>query len=235
MLRGMRSVFPAGFLLLLALAPAVASGTDLGPAPAGFDRDGFTMRGTLKTTSSQYLLQADDGTTYKSSFAFAGAEVAFGVQDRVRVVGLAGVGGFNGYDQPLTAPDGSYGVFGGGGRVTIWRGKLLPVELGGGVNLTWWQRDDRIASGEWSAMFGGAARLTPGNVVYGGAQYYTIGSSTRPQAKVGGTVVNLKGDAPALYAGWELRLVLLSLRAEVRGEAPTWRRLGFGFSAGFDF
>ena len=127
------------------------------------------------------------------------------------------------------------GVFGGGARVTLWRPKALPFELGGGLNVTWWQRQDRLASGEWTAMFGGAARVTPGNVIYGGAQYYTIGTSTRPQAEVGGTVVSLKGGAPALYAGWELRLVLLSLRAEIRGEAPTWRRLGLGFSAGFDF
>lgn len=232
MLRGMRHALPLAILLF---APALASATDLGPAPAGFDRDGFTLRGTMKATSSQYLLQADDGTTYKSSFAFAGAEAAFGIQDRVRVLAVAGVGGFNGYDQPLTAPDGNYGVFGAGARVTVWRGKMLPIELGGGLNLTWWQREERIASGEWTALFGGAMRLTPGNVVYGGAQYYTIGSSTRPQAEVGGTVVNLTSDAPALYAGWELRLVVLSLRAEVRGEAPTWRRLGFGFSAGFDF
>jgi hypothetical protein len=222
-------------LAVLFFAPALALATDLGPAPAGFDRDGFTLRGTLKATSSQYLLQADDGTNYKSSFAFAGAELAFGIQDRVRVLGVAGVGGFNAYDQPLTAPDGSYGVFGGGARVTLWRGKTLPAELGAGLNLTWWQREDRIASGEWTGMLGGALRLTPGNALYAGAQYYTIGSSTRPQAEVGGTVVNLKGDAPALYAGWELRLVVLSLRAEVRGEAPTWRRLGAGFSAGFDF
>jgi len=224
-----------GFVLAALAVPALASATDLGPAPAGFDRDGFTLRGTLKATSQQYLLQADDGTEYKSSFAFAGAEAAFGIQDRVRFVGMAGIGGFNGYDQPLTAPDGNYSVFGGGVRVTAWRGKRLPMELGGGVNLTWWQRDDRLASGEWTAMAGGAIRVTPGNVIYGGAQYYTIGSSTRPQAEVGGTVVNLKGDAPALYGGWELRLLLLSLRAEVRGEAPTWRRLGFGVSAGFDF
>lgn len=223
------------FFAVVAAVPTLAGATDLGPAPAGFDRDGFTLRGTVKATSQQYLLQADDGTNYESSFTFGGAEVAFGIQDRIRVLAVVGVGGFTGYNQPLTAPDGSYLVYGAGGRVTLWRGKTFPVELGGGLNVTFWEREERIASGEWTAMFGGAARLTPGNVIYGGAQYYTIGSSTRPQAEVGGTIVNLKGGAPALYAGWELRLVVLSLRAEVRGEAPTWHRLGFGVSAGFDF
>lgn len=222
-------------VVLAALLPAIASATDLGPAPAGFDRDGFTLRGTLKASSAQYDLEADDGTHYKTSFAFGGVEGAFGIQDRVRVVGLVGAGGFTGYNQPTTAPDGSYLVFGGGTRVTLWRGKMLPIELGAGANVTFWQREERLASGEWTAMLGGAARITPGNVLYGGAQYYTVGSSTRPEAEVGGTVVSLKGDAPALYGGYELRLAILSLRAEVRGEAPTWRRLGFGFSAGFDF
>lgn len=219
--------------LVLLLVPCAAFATDLGPAPAGFDRDGFTLRGTMKATAAQYALHADDGTTYEASFSTAGAELAFGVQDRVRVLGFAGVGGFTGYDT-VAAPDGSYGVFGAGGRVTVWRSKHLPVELGGGVNLTWWNRDDRVASGEWTALGGGAVRVTPGNVIYAGAQYWFVGRSTRPQAEVGDVVVHLDGDAPALYGGWELRLALVSLRAEVRGEAPTWRRLGFGFSAGFD-
>lgn len=216
------------------LLPSMAAATDLGPAPAGFDRDGFTLRGTLKGTSSQYSLEADDGTKYETSFAFAGAEAALGLQDRVRVVGMVGAGGFTGYNQPTTAPDGSYLVFGGGGRVTLYRSKMLPVELGAGANLTFWQHEETLASGEWTGMLGAAARITPGNVIYGGAQYYTIGSSTRPEAEVNDTVVSLKGAAPALYGGYELRLAILSLRAEVRGEAPTWRRLGFGFSAGFD-
>ena len=229
----MRSLLSAA-ALAFAFAPSPATATDLGPAPAGFDRDGITLRGTVKATSAQYRLEADDGTTYKSSFAFAGAEAAFGVQDRVRFTGMAGVGGFNGYDQPLTAPDGKYGVFGAGARVTVYRSKLLPIELGGGANLTWWSREDHLSSGEWTLIAGGAARLTPGNVLYGGAQYYMIGSSTRPQAKVEDVVVSLKGSGAALYGGWELRLALLSLRAEIRGEAPTWRRLGFGLSMGFD-
>ena len=223
-----RSVLSALFVL-----PATAFATDLGPAPAGFDRDGFTLRGTLKASTAQYALEADDGTTYETSFATAGAELAFGVQDRVRVVGFAGAGGFAGYDT-VAAPDGSYGVYGAGGRVTVWRSRHLPLELGGGLNLTWWNRDERLASGEWTVLGGGAVRVTPGNVIYAGAQYYVIGRSTRPQAEVGGVVVHLDGAAPALYGGWELRLALLSLRAEIRGEAPTWRRLGFGMSAGFD-
>lgn len=218
---------------LLLAAPSISLATDLGPAPAGFDRDGFTLRGTMKATTAQYALHADDGTTYETSFSTAGAELAFGVQDRVRVLGFAGIGGFTGYDA-VTAPDGSYGVYGVGGRVTLWRSRHLPVELGGGMNVTWWSRDERIASGEWTALAGGAVRVTPGNVIYGGAQYWFLGRSTRPQADVGGVIVHLDGDAPALYGGWELRLALLSLRAELRGEPPTWRRLGFGISAGFD-
>ena len=228
-MRGVR-----GIAVLTLLCPGFAWATDLGPAPAGFDRDGFTLRGTFKGTSSQYSLAADDGTIYETSFATAGAELAIGVQDRVRAVAFAGVGGFTGYDEHLATPDGSYGVFGGGARVTVWRAKHLPVELGGGANLTWWTRDDVVASGEWTALGGGAVRLTPGNVIYAGAQYWFIGRSTRPQAEVGDVIVHLEGDAPALYAGWEVRLALVSLRAEMRGEAPTWRRLGFGFSAGFD-
>lgn len=228
------SVRPLALAFLVIAFPSLSAATDLGPAPAGFDEDGFTLRGTLKTTAAQYELKADDGTTYRTSFAYAGAEVSFGLQDRVRLLANAGAGGFNGYNQPLASPDGSYAVFGAGARVTFFRSQILPVELGGGLNLTWWRRQERIASGEWTALIGGAARVTPGNVLYAGGQYYLVGRGTRPEAEVGGTVVLLEGDAPALYAGWELRLTLMSLRAELRAEAPTWRRLGFGLSAGFE-
>ncbi len=220
------------------LVPQLGFATDLGPPAAGFDGSGFTLRPTIKGTTSMYSLTRDDDPTgpgYRASFATGGVEGAFGVQDRVRIVANIGVGGFNGYNQPLGGPDGTYKVYGGGARVTVLRMKAAPVELGGGLNLSWWERQGAVAAGEWTLLAGGAVRVVPGHVLYGGGQYFTVGGTQRVMAQIDTAEVALHGEGMAIYGGYEARLAFLSARIEVRAEAPTFHRTGYGFSLGLEF
>lgn len=225
-------------LLGLMLLPRLGFATDLGPPAAGFDSGGFTLRATLKGTSSQYSLQRDDRPAedpgFRTSFATGSVEGAFGVQDRVRVIAHYGIGGFNDYSTP-GAPDGTYKVYGGGARVTVMRLKNAPIEIGGGLSLAWWERDAAIFAGEWTVLAGGALRIVPGHVVYGGAQYYTVGGTQSVIAEIEGVEVGVNGEAAALYGGYEMRLAILSARIEFRAEAPVFHRTGFGLSVGMEF
>src|SRR5687768_18146977 len=96
------------------LVPSFGFATDLGPPAAGFDDGGFTVRATLKGTTSQYRLVNDneppDSEPYRASFATGGVEGALGFQDRVRFVAHIGAGGFNNYTAQTEAPDGAYKV-----------------------------------------------------------------------------------------------------------------------------
>lgn len=233
----MRNLLVPFVFLCSMLAAAEGLATDLGPPAAGFDGGGFTMRLTLKGSTTQYLLTdaSDPNAEYRASFATGGAEAAFGFQDRVRLLATFGVGGFNGYNQAFTAPDGTYKVYGGGVRVTAFRPQALDVELGGGANLTWWEEDGQVAAGEWTLLGGLAARPLPGFVLYGGLQYFSVGGTQAVPATVNTTPVRLQGEGYAGYGGAEFRLGILSARLEARAEVPTLQRTGFGLSAGFEF
>ncbi len=225
-----------GLGLGLLLLPPAAVASDFGSPAAGFDGSGFDIRLALHGTLSQYLMHEGNPLVDAHDLAFTagGVEASFAFQDRVRLLVDLGTGGFKARDESGETAKATFNVYGAGARITVFRSKLAPIELGAGANVELWESDNVFSSGEWTALVGGAARLFPGNVLYAGAQYYTVGGSKRVPIEIDDAVLELTGRAAALYVGYELKLAIVSTRLELRTEAPTFDRSAVGLSLGIE-
>lgn len=228
-----------GFVLLAMLPTRKVFGTELGLPTAGFHKGPVDVRGAVSVDSTMYSLHDanDVNATYTGSFLNVNLVGSIGILERVEFNLQSGSGGFNGYNQPPGSPDGSYRTYGGGARVTVWRSDDVPIEIGGGLQLAWWQKAGTpdVASGDRTLLVGASAHPFAGSVVYGGFLHYSIGASVPVPATVGTSDVLVAGSGYCLYGGYQLRLGLLSARIEARAEAPTFHRTGVGGSVGIEF
>jgi len=227
----------ASALVLASLAaPAAAHATEMGLPTAGFHTVPFVVRVGIAGDSTMYQFQdaTDPTKTYNAAFATGGAVAAVGILKRVEVNGGIGAAGFNSYQNTFGAPDGTYKFYTAGLRVTVWKSEELPVQVGGGAQLAWWNHDNLISSGERTLVVGASWRPIEGNVVFGGGEYFTVGSGAAVDAKIETTPVKLVASGGALYGGYRLRLGIFVLQAEGRLEMPDPSRHQIGAMAGLE-
>ena len=223
--------------LLLSSAARIATATEMGLPTAGFHEAAVDVRFGLMGDSIMYRFHpsTDPATNYDASFATGGVTAAVGLFRKVEINAGAGIAGFNDYANTFGAPDGRYKFYTVGVRGTFYEIPDEPVQFGGGVQIAWWNHNNLISSGERTATLGVSWRPVKGNVVFAGAEYFSVESGAAVDAKVNTTPVFLVTDGEAIYAGYRLRAAIFVLEVEGRIEVPDPSRHGFGGMAGIEF
>ena len=102
------------------------------------------------------------------------------------------------------------------------------------MQAAWWNHNGLIGSGERTLVAGFAWKPVLGNVIFGGAEYFSVGSGAGVDATLDGTPLSLETAGEALYGGYRGRLGIFVLEVEGRVEVPTLDRHGLGFMAGIE-